>query len=78
MERGFVSKHFAESEPIIINKNTDMQLETDTSIYRLPVERSELALIIQASLCPLFCNFSVVCIFLVYKGTWQLILNWKF
>lgn len=48
------------------------QLETDTSIYRLLVERSDMALIIQASLCPFFCNFSVVCIFLVYKRTWQL------
>lgn len=71
MERGFVSKHFAESEPIIMNKK-NRQLETDTSIYRLLVERSDMALIIQASLCPFFCNFSVVCIFLVYKRTWQL------
>lgn len=39
---------------------------------RLLVERSDMALIIQASLCPFFCNFSVVCIFLVYKRTWQL------
>ena len=70
MERGFVRKHFvsAESETVIMNKKT--QLEADTSIYRFPVERSELTLIIQASLCPLFCNFSVVCTFLVYKGTW--------
>ena len=71
MERGFVSKHFAESEPLSwIKKNR--QQETDTSIYRLLVETSEFALIIQASLRPLFCNFSVVCIFLPYKGTCQL------
>lgn len=46
-------------------------METDTFIYRLPVEKSELALIIQASIYPLSCNFSVVCIFLMYNGTWQ-------
>ena len=66
MERGFVSKHFvaAQSEPIIMNKKK--QANGNRHFYRLPVEKSELALIIQASLYPLFCNFSVVCIFLVY------------